>query len=396
MVVHAYYPLGETRVQREAEALVDAGLQVDVICLRQQAASKFQEVSGVNVYRLPVRRRKGIGIGGQLLEYLAFFLMAFWQLSVLHLQRRYNVVQVHNLPDFLVFTTIIPRLTGAKVILDLHDLMPEFYVSRFRGDMDSVPVRLVRLQEQLACRFAQHVITVTEHWRQALIQRGLSPGKCSVVMNLPDDKFFKPVEIENDSSQGDQFNLFYHGILVQRYGIDLALRAVARLRHELPGLRLTIHGTGEFLGELQRLAQDLDLGEHVNFSTNFMPVEHLPAFIARADLGLVLYRRDTFTDGILPTKLMEYAALGIPTIVARTPAISAYFDETMVEFFTAENLDELIERIRELYHNRSRREELSHNIQKFNQNYNWKKQKIAYINLVERLAKSQPGGNCEN
>jgi glycosyltransferase involved in cell wall biosynthesis len=386
MVVHAYYPIGEPRVQREAEALIDHGYQVDVICLRQPGEPARELVYGVNVYRLPMCRHKGRGVFVQFLEYLAFFCLAFWRLTTLHFRRCYSVVQVHNLPDFLVFVALIPRLMGVKVILDLHDLMPEFYASRFKSGMSGWPVRLVRWQERVACRFANHVITVTEPWRQTLIQRGLSPDKCSVVMNVADSKLFRRDAIEVRSSQDGRFHLFYHGTLAQRYGIDLALRAVARLRHELPDVHLTIHGRGEFLGDLRRLAQELELGECVRFSTDYMPMEELPALIASANLALVPYRRDVFTDGILPTKLMEYAALGIPAIVARTPGISAYFDKTMVEFFTAEDVEELARCIQTLYHNRTRLDGLAHHIQKFNQRYNWASQKVEYVNLVKGLA----------
>jgi glycosyltransferase involved in cell wall biosynthesis len=182
------------------------------------------------------------------------------------------------------------------------------------------------------------------------------------------------------------FHLLYHGTLATRYGIDLILRAVAALRQELPGLRLTIHGRGDALIDLQHLAQELELGGCVTFSTEYVPMEDLPAIIASADLGIVPYRRDVFTDGILPTKLMEYAALGVPAVVARTPAIAAYFDETMVEFFTAENVDELAHSIQELNNNRLRLHELACNIRQFTQRYDWATQKAGYVGLVKSLA----------
>jgi glycosyltransferase involved in cell wall biosynthesis len=378
MVVHAYYPIGEPRVQREAEALIDNGYEVDVICLRQLGEPAHDVVYGVNVYRLPVRRHKNWGIVLQLLEYLAFFCLAFWRLTTLHFRRRYNSVQVHNPPDFLVFAALIPRLMGSKIILDLHDLTPEFYASRFNSSMNSGPVQIICLQECFACCFADHVITVTEPWRQTLIQRGLSPDKCSVVMNVADNKLFRRERIDVHPPQDSHFHLLYHG--------NIALQAVARLRHDLPDIYLTIHGRGAFLDNLRRLAQKLELGGHVRFSTEYIPIEELPALIASADLGLVPYRRDVFTDGILPTKLMEYAALGIPAVVARTSAISVYFDETMIEFFAAEDVEELARCIRTLYHNRSRLDELACNIQRFNQRYNWASQKIKYANLVKALA----------
>jgi glycosyltransferase involved in cell wall biosynthesis len=393
MVVHAYYPIGEPRVQREAEALADVSYEVDVICLRQPGELARDLVHGINVYRLPVRRHKSRGVLVQLLEYLAFFCLACWWLTTWHFRRRYNAVQVHNPPDFLVFATLVPRLMGAKVILDLHDLMPEFYASRFKCAMDSWPVRLVHWQERLASRFASHVITVTDPWRQTLIQRGLPPDKCSVVMNVADSKIFRRDRVNVHPSQDGRFRLIYHGNIAQRYGLDLALRAVARLRHDLPDIHLTIHGRGAFLDDLRRLAQELELGEHVRFSTEYMPIEELPALIASADLGLIPYRRDVFTDGILPTKLMEYTALGVPAVAAHTSAIKAYFDETMVQFFTPGDPDDLARCIRELYHDRVRLATLAKNVEQFNQCYNWTIQSTKYVRLVDQLRSNERQAN---
>jgi glycosyltransferase involved in cell wall biosynthesis len=183
----------------------------------------------------------------------------------------------------------------------------------------------------------------------------------------------------------DAFHLVYHGTMARRYGIDLILHALNQLHTELPALRLTMHGRGDYLETVQRLIQELGLEERVSLSADFVALPDLIRLIRSAHVGVVPYRRDVFTDGILPTKLMEYAALGIPAIVARTPAIMAYFDETMVEFFTAESVDELAECIRRLYHDRSRLEAMAHNVEQFNQRYNWTAQQAAYVGLVERL-----------
>ncbi len=74
---------------------------------------------------------------------------------------------MHNLPDFLVFSALPTKLRGVPVILDLHDLMPEFFAGRFGSGRAAAWIgRLVRLQERVSCRFADHVITVSEHWRR--------------------------------------------------------------------------------------------------------------------------------------------------------------------------------------------------------------------------------------
>lgn len=386
MVVHAYYPLGESRVEREAQALLANGYEVDVIALRESGAPAFAVEGGVNVYRLPVTRHKGLGLVVQLLEYLAFFILASVRVSSLHWKRRYGVVQVHNLPDFLVFAALLPKWNGCRIILDLHDLMPEFYAARFNGNMKSWPVRLLCWQESLSCGFADQVITVTEIWRQTLIRRGIPPEKIAVVMNVANDRvFYRSSDPRPARPAGGPFNLIYHGQICQRYGIDLAIRAVHLLRGQIPQILLTVHGRGDYVDELRALTEELGLVNHVRFSTDYVPTPELPGLIQGADAGVVPYRQDVFTDEILPTKLMEYAAMGIPAIAARTTAIAAYFDDSMVQFFRPEDHEDLARAILYLFNQPERLADLARNGDRFNQRYNWKKVSAQYVELVDTL-----------
>jgi glycosyltransferase involved in cell wall biosynthesis len=264
--------------------------------------------------------------------------------------------------------------------------MPEFYAGRFGHKKNSVLSRLIRWQERLACRFADHVITVSEHWRQALIKRGVPAHKSSVVMNLADENIFHYSETDHPHSPNeDQFKLFYHGTIVYRYGLDLAIRAVDQLRHDIPNIHLTIIGGGDYVPKLVQMTQELDLKNHVTIEGP-RPAEELPGIIQTANLGIVPYRNDVFSDGLLPTKLMEYAALGLPSIAARTSAIEAYFGDTMVEFFEPNDVDGLIRCIRTLYKNPERLANLAQGSKKFNQQYNWAKISAEYAALVERLS----------
>jgi glycosyltransferase involved in cell wall biosynthesis len=387
MVVHAYYPLGETRVEREALALINHGYEVDVLCLWARNGSEFETCDGVNIYRLPVKRNKSGGAFSQLLEYLSFFVLAFFKLVALHRKRQYNAVQVHNLPDFLVFVGLIPKLTGAKIILDIHDLMPEFYAARYDTTLESWSVRLIRWQERLSCLFADRVMTVTEPWRQTLIERGVPAEKVAVVMNVADDRIFHRTALAELPTKGNgSFHLIYHGTLTYRYGIDLIIRAVNLVRQEIPEIHLTIHGGGEYREALINLTSELGLKEYVHFNTGLLlPTSELSKLIRTADVGFVPYRRDIFTDGILPTKLMEYTALGIPAIVARTPAIEVYFDNTMVEYFTPEDVNELANCILKLYQNPDYRTAMVKKSDLFNQNYNWAKLSVEYVKHVNTL-----------
>jgi glycosyltransferase involved in cell wall biosynthesis len=380
MVVHANYPVGETRVQRQALALVDAGFEVDVICLRGAEEPKSEIVEGVNVRRLPVRRRRGSGMVPQLFEYLLFFMMVFALFSGRHMYRRYDSVQVHNLPDFLVFAVAAAKLTKTPVILDLHDLMPEFMAHRIDGELDHALVRLVALQERLACGFADVVITVTDEWRDVLRSRGVTGDKIHVVMNVADSRLFH--RGSDKSPEAHPFTVIYHGTFTHRYGVDLLVEAVHQLRPVIPELRLVLLGDGEARGELIELTHSLGLSDVVEFSDGTIEASALPGRILAADVGVVPNRSNVFTEGILPTKLLEYVAVGVPAVVAETGGVRRYFDEGMVEFFAPGDASDLAQALKRLHDDPERRAEVVRNSDAFNSSYPWSRIAAEYVGLI--------------
>jgi glycosyltransferase involved in cell wall biosynthesis len=317
-----------------------------------------------------------------MLSYLRFFVLAMVRVSRLHLRRPYDSVQVHNLPDFLVFCAIVPKLRRVPVVLDLHDLMPEFFAGRFGTTETPVLARLVAWQERAACRFADHVITVSEHWRRTLIRRGVPPQKCSVVMNVADERIFTPLGYRE---RNGTFNLVYHGTVTRRYGLDIAMRAVDLVRDDVPGIRLTVLGKGDDMPELLELRRELHLEREVDLRDEYLAAEELPEILGDADLGVVPYRDDVFTDALLPTKLMEYAVVGLPCVASRTTAIHEYFRDTMVEFFAPGDAHELAQRIRDLYRSDERRAALARGSANFTARYSWDRIGAEYVSLISRL-----------
>lgn len=388
MVVFAPYPLGETRVQREAEVLVRNGYDVDVICLRIPGEPGVDTYKNVNIYRLKYRLpnflTKRSGLSDKFFKYLRFFFAAGLKVTQLYFKKKYAVIQVHNLPDFLVFCSIIPKLLGASIILDLHDLMPEFYEGRF-GQTDSFVAKLVRIQERWACRFADHVITVSEPWQQALIQRGVPEKKCSVVMNVADETIFHPSEQERTFTKiNGSFRLIYHGTFVKRYGLDLAIQAVDKVRTEIPNIHLSLVGWGEFLPQMKEMISHLGLETYVEIDDLHL-AEELPEIIQACDLGIVPYCNDIFTDGLVPTKLLEYAAMEIPAIAARTTAIQSYFADSNVEFFRPGDVQDLANCICRLYKDPDRLKELACRSKNFKCKYNWGQIGKDYVLLVNSM-----------
>jgi len=384
MVVHAYYPLGETRVQREAETLLARGFDVDVLCLRAPGEPRRETVDGIRVRRLPVRRHRDHGLGVQLLEYLAFAVLALAHLSLRSVWRRPDAVQVHNPPDLLVWCALVPKLLGVPVVLDVHDLTPELFATRTSGSRARLVLRLVGLQERLACRFADHVVTVTGRWRTRLIERGVAPERVTVTMNVADPRHFRPGTARRPVA-GD-FHVVYHGTLTERYGVDVLLDAVAALRRELPDLRLSVLGDGDARTDLLRRADALALADVVTFSAGMLPVEKVVATLRTADLGVVPNRRNHFTDEILPTKLLEYASLGIPIVASWTPALAADLDEGMVAFCTAGDANDLAASIRKVHDDLDERTALARAARAYAQRHDWPTVGTAYAELIEAVA----------
>ena len=130
VLLFSYFP-EDARPSRAAQALAAEGMTVDIICLqRDQTEPRRETLGGINVFRVPLKRCRGSKLR-YLAQYSTFILRSFVQLAFRSMSRRYDLVHVHNMPDVLVFAALVPRMLGAKVILDLHDPMPELMQTIF-------------------------------------------------------------------------------------------------------------------------------------------------------------------------------------------------------------------------------------------------------------------------
>jgi glycosyltransferase involved in cell wall biosynthesis len=249
MVSCCYY-VADPRVRRQAEALVAHGYAVDVICQRQPGEPAVEQVRGVTVRRVGGPKYRGRSVGRYALAYGGFFLHALATLTRRHQRQRYVAVQVYSMPEALLFTALWPRLTGVPLIYDAGDLTVELYAAKFGRRGGPLAAAALRAQERLCLSLADLVITVHEDYRQRLLARGVPPRRLRVVMNLPDDRLFNPAVRARANvaapSVAGQFTLVHHGSLVERYGADVAIAAVARLRERIAELRLRIYGDGDF------------------------------------------------------------------------------------------------------------------------------------------------------
>ena len=373
----------DPRVRRELHALLDAGHRVDVLCTRGRGERWYERDGSMRIIRVPLFHRRG-GVPGFLLEYLLFFVVAFVGSALLQLVRRYRVVQVNTLPDALVFAAVVPRMLGARVLLDLHECMPEFFMTKYGVAARHPAVRLLGVLEQAAIRFADHALTCTDDMRDAFVARGAVADDITVVLNSADETAFDP-DRHPPRAPDDRFVLICHGAIEPRYGLDTTIRAVGLLADELPGLRLEVYGNGSQTPVLRGLADEIGVGDRVTFSDGYVPLDALVAAIARADVGVVAIARDPFRDLTHCNKMYDFVAMRRPAVCSRTTSALAYFDEDSFEWFESGDERALADAIRALHDDPDRRRRLVSHAAARAEPYRWVHQRGVYVGVVERL-----------
>ena len=351
MVVHAYYPLGEPRVQREAAAARDLGFEVTVLCLRADREPARERLEGVHVRRVRLRHRRGAGLAVMLFEYLAFCSLASMWLGTQSVRRPFDVVHFHNPPDFLAVAGLLPRARGSKLILDVHDLSSHMFAVRVAGALGSLVSKTLIWMERLAGRSVDKVITVHEPYRQELIRHGVPQNQVRVVMNSVDEAILrKAAGMRPLIERKAKFRAAYHGTLTSWYGTDLMVAAVAQLRAEGLDIDGVILGDGDQLPSLKEQLIRTGLNDRLHLSSRYVPIESALATVATADCGVIPNRPSQINRFALSSKLFEYVALGIPVVVSRLETLATHFGPDEVTFFDPGNVASLAAGLRWVYH----------------------------------------------
>lgn len=381
-----YYMLfnNSALLYREARSLKEKGFEIDVIALRCMKKHKvFQTFDGLNIYGIQARPSAEKNFITYFTRLLLFFLKATLLQAYLGLKKKYELVHITAPPDFMVFTAIIPKLLGAKIILDIHDISPELFMEKLHINEDRLIIKMIKHIEQFSSKFADHVITVTDIWRNRLISRSVAQSKCTVLLNVPDENLFKPFSlIKKNNSNG--FNLFYHGSLEEYFGVDTLLKSMLIIEKNIPDVKLYIYGGGRLKQEFETFIQESKL-DHIIKICDKVPFYKLPEILANADLGIVPTKDTNFSDDTISMKALEYMALGIPIVISKTKAHRFYFDDSMVQFFQPEDKNELALSVIKLYQDEQKRKRIINSSQIFIQKYGWAKSKEIYLQIVDRL-----------
>jgi glycosyltransferase involved in cell wall biosynthesis len=372
----------DSRIQRQARALAERGDHVHCVCLNDD--QEIEVGAGkIVLHRAAAGKPRG-GTRAYLEGNLRFLLGAARKVSALDREHRFDLVEIHNMPDALVFTAWRPKLRGAPIVLNFHDTFPELFATLFERPANHPLVRLIRLEERVSAALADGHIFVTDEARQLLRDRGVSAERSQIVMNTPDERVFGERRIPLLPPPQGELRIVYHGGLADRFGVETLVRAVALLRGRGEPVALDVFGSdAEAARTLAAKAAEIaPVG--VRIAPQPTPVEEIPQRLAAAHLGVVPTLRDDFTELLLPVKLLEYVHMGMPVVASRLPVIERYFgdDVLLAEPGDPASIAAAIEGVRtEPSLARERAERASSRLAEIE----WRRQRAQYLELVDGL-----------
>jgi glycosyltransferase involved in cell wall biosynthesis len=201
---------------------------------------------------------------------------------------------------------------GIPWILELQSVMFE----EAHGERGSILLRdMARRVELRAYRECDAIVCVSRTLKERLVGEYRVPARKVLVVPMAVDlaRFQPPVA---ESPAAAEMTVVFAGELIERQRLDLLLQAVAALRdRDGVAIRVLVAGEGPCRAEWQRLATRLGLDRQVEFAGR-LPMDRVPAFISRADLGYAGHAHTAGRSFSSPTKMYEYMAMARPVIAS--------------------------------------------------------------------------------
>jgi glycosyltransferase involved in cell wall biosynthesis len=386
MVICSEYE-ANPRVRRQAEALAARGDEVTVFALHAPGRPAQEVIDGVNVVHAPTRKYRGEAALAYMRLYAGFFAHASAWLA--RHPRGFDLIQANTLPEAVIFTATLQRALGVPLLLDVHDLTEQLFASKFpqRTRMR----RMVRASARLSARLADEILAVTDSDATKIRQWGVD-RPITVVMNAPDARLFPPRPFQPRT--GDEIMFSYHGLIAPRHGLVNAVEALAKLRQEVPGVRMQIFGAGDGLPALRTRVEELGLTDVVTLPPSLLPITEMLPLLERAHIGVIPSQRDPWTNDVLPTKLLEYAVLGIPVITFRNPVIESYFPEDAVTYVDPASPENLLVAMRTLVADQELARRQAQRASEIVAAMSWDRQKLTYFEVIDRMVERTMNGSA--
>jgi glycosyltransferase involved in cell wall biosynthesis len=333
----------DSRIRRYTNTLRQNNYNICIICIGTNES--FHEVlsNNVHIYRLRLQKKRST-ILRRLTEYFLFEIFSFFMTSYVFFRHNIRIFHVHTLPDFLVFSCIIPKIFGARIILDFHELFAEFMMQHNASlTWHSLIVKILLFQEKLSIYFADTIITFHEPAKNIIMSRTKSNKKFTVIMNGIDESELPEIQKINDRG----VKVIYNGTINFNLNLGLVIDAFVILRKKyidvFDKIEFALYGDGPDLERLMDQAKENNL-ENIRYYGR-LPFAEMVNEIAKATLCILPPQKDIYSELFYSLKLLEMIYFRIPVIATRLKTYEYYYPENCIYYFDSNNVHQLVEKI---------------------------------------------------
>ncbi len=314
-----------TRVFERACYWVEAGHQVTVLT----SAPNFpggrlfpgyrnrwrhvESVSGMRVVRVKTFITANQGVVRRSLDFISFMASAF----LFGLFERRPTVIAATSPQFFaaVGGWALAACRRVPFIFELGDLWPAS-IDAVGALQNGTLLRAIERLELFLYRRSAAVVALSSAFKRNLVARGIAPGKIAVVINGVDLPRYAPQPrdeaLAREFGLGGCFTVGYVGTHGMAHGLENVLAAAAGTRQR-DRLRFLFVGPGAERENLINEAKRQELDNVV-----FMPPQpkhRMPAVWSLCDVALIHLRNDPVFADVIPSKIFEAMAMGLPLLI---------------------------------------------------------------------------------
>jgi colanic acid biosynthesis glycosyl transferase WcaI len=307
-----------------AEGLAERGRDVEVVTTLPR-----ERTGGFKGGLCPKERTRGFVVKrfrtnrgpNPLSRLMAWNLYTAGTLANLFSLRKGDIAFLRTPPLQLGLTGLLARkLRGARVLLNVQDIHPDLSIQS--GILKNpLAIRFAQALEKWVYRVSDHILVISEGFRQNLLAKGVPPDKLSIIPNWVDTDFMRPLPKDNPVSRRfslqDKFVIMYSGTISisSNLALERVLDAAGRLKGE-KDILFVIVGEGLKKESLEEKARGLGLS-NVLFLP-FQPYRDLPDLLASSDVLLVPLDKEKSQISV-PSKLYNFMAVGRPILGLTTP-----------------------------------------------------------------------------
>lgn len=393
-VVFDRFP-NDSRVRRYANSLLERGWDVSVVCIGDGTDGTIEGVGKrLRIFRLPLKKRRS-SFARRIAEYFVFEVYAFLMVTYIFLRHRVTTYHVHTLPDFLVFSCFVPRLFGARVILDFHELFPEFMMQH-KPDLtkSSLLIRMILLQEKLSFLFATDIIAFHDPAEEILSSRIRSHKPITVVMNGVDAAELPEIHRSRDG----KFRIVYNGTINFNLNLEIVVDALAAIRTNrcdvYSALEFDLYGEGPDLENILERARELQV-DNVCYGGRH-PFGEMMKKLGSASICVLPPRKDVYSDLYYSLKLTEMVYLRIPVIATRLNTYLRYFPEGCLLYFDSGDVQGLAAQICLAFDSQQEAADRAQRAWEQYQSYSWPIMKKTYLELIDKTILPNEGNTLRN